>query len=130
MSNIPDFFKPFDRVLVRDNDGDYWEPELYGYYEAKSDCHSCLAGTYAYCIPYEGNEDLLGTKRGAAHVFRKGEPVGIWGGEDTGWIIALYDHFDAERGWHCGRSYQKSSAHVTGKKCLPASEVWPEPQDE
>ena len=56
-------FKPFDKVLVRDCDEVKWEIDLFQEYEEfKSDLYySCLASTWNQCIPYEGNEHLLGT---------------------------------------------------------------------
>lgn len=56
-------FKPFDRVLVRDKDTDTWEAEIYlGYNEEDEYCrYKCASMNYQFCIPYEGNEYLLGT---------------------------------------------------------------------
>ena len=56
-------FKPFDRVLVRNKDTDTWEAEIYlGYDEEdKYYCYKCTRMNYKFCIPYEGNEYLLGT---------------------------------------------------------------------
>ena len=53
--------KPFDKVLVRDNDSDCWRANLYGYVD-KDACYHCVYANWLYCIPYEGNEYLLGTK--------------------------------------------------------------------
>lgn len=59
-------FKPFDKVLAKYYEDDNWEASLFirtitddqdG--EIK---YECLNGTvYVYCIPFEGNEYLLGT---------------------------------------------------------------------
>lgn len=52
-------FKAFDRVLVRDNNFDKWETDIfqeYGEYVYK-----CFRYMWKQCIPYEGNESLLGT---------------------------------------------------------------------
>ena len=59
-------FKPFDKVLAKYYEDDNWEASLFirtitddqdG--ETK---YECLNGTvYVYCIPFEGNEYLLGT---------------------------------------------------------------------
>lgn len=55
-------FQPFERVLVRDQKTDEWTVDLYGskrkvvHYNYK-----CVGGLCVYCIPYEGNEHLLGT---------------------------------------------------------------------
>ena len=55
-------FKPFDRVLVRDKDTNTWEADIYlGYDEEDKYCrYKCASMNYQFCIPYEGNEYLLG----------------------------------------------------------------------
>jgi hypothetical protein len=57
-------FKPFDKVLVRDNDSEEWECTFYSN-ESGTDVteypHNTVSGHYRHCIPYEGNESLLGT---------------------------------------------------------------------
>lgn len=53
-------FKTFDKVLVRDRDCDLWQISLFGY--KNHNCYHCSNGYIWYqCIPYEGNEHLLGT---------------------------------------------------------------------
>ena len=56
-------FKPFDKVLVRDFDDSKWIPALYGFKaEIPSSIHIVTGGgKWKQCIPYEGNEHLLGT---------------------------------------------------------------------
>ena len=52
-------FKPFDKVLVRENDASLWRA---GFYSHELDGKYCVCGNYyPQCIPYEGNENLLGT---------------------------------------------------------------------
>lgn len=53
--------KPFkSNVLVRSTDDDVWRPAIYGF--ANSDRYYIVGGIYwKQCIPYEGNEHLLGT---------------------------------------------------------------------
>jgi hypothetical protein len=56
-------FKPFDRVLVRDANDRKWHIDFFeGYYNTGTLYkNTCLSSPYRYCIPYEGNEHLLGT---------------------------------------------------------------------
>ena len=58
-------FKPFDKVLVRDNTSDRWLPRLYSWNSHEVNEHYPYEVTseifYKYCIPYEGNEHLAGT---------------------------------------------------------------------
>ena len=56
-------FKPFDKVLVRCNKDSVWRCELFSHYNTfnKQYSYVCLSSVYKYCIPYEGNQHLLGT---------------------------------------------------------------------
>ena len=59
-------FKPFDKVLVRDDIDEKWILSIFGCYEDEVDAdfpYVCLNGRYCYCIPYEGNEHLLNTTK-------------------------------------------------------------------
>ena len=55
-------FKPFDKVLVRQSSEDNWEAMLFSNYTDKRHKYRCCGMNYMHCIPYEGNEHLLGTK--------------------------------------------------------------------
>lgn len=56
-------FKPFDKVLIRDEDNQTWRVCLFSHYREDLSCPYVCVGCSAYkqCIPYEGNEYLLGT---------------------------------------------------------------------
>ena len=55
-------FKPFDKVLVRDDEDECWEIELFGRKTNDDDyTYNCSHSCYRHCIPYEGNEHLFGT---------------------------------------------------------------------
>lgn len=57
-------FNPFDRVLVRDSDDEKWSACLYSHKDSNSrEYYHRMVGDagFAQCIPYEGNEHLLGT---------------------------------------------------------------------
>ena len=54
--------KPFDRVLVRDFEDQAWQVSLFSYKD--SDSYYCCNGcSWNQCIPYIGNESLLGTTK-------------------------------------------------------------------
>lgn len=55
-------FKPFDKVLVRDSKSDNWRANLFGYID-KDGYYRCVYANWVYCIPYAGNEHLLGTTK-------------------------------------------------------------------
>lgn len=56
-------FKPFDRVLVRDCKDENWAVNIFGYNtDGEKGLYYCIGnGCWRYCIPYEGNEHLVGT---------------------------------------------------------------------
>ena len=54
--------KPFDKVLVRDSESQAWQVSLFSYKD--SDSYYCCNGcSWNQCIPYIGNESLLGTTK-------------------------------------------------------------------
>lgn len=58
-------FKPFDKVLVRDNERGIWGPALFSH-KREGDMYpfrviATNAKCWKHCIPYEGNEHLCGT---------------------------------------------------------------------
>ena len=66
---VPDKFdistlKRFEsRVLVRNYESDYWKPAIFGFVEKNKNTSFYVEGGNFYnkCIPFEGNEHLLGT---------------------------------------------------------------------
>lgn len=58
--------KPFDKVLVRDRKTYHWEVDLFGFKtEGPNIVYHCVGGSWIFCIPYIGNESLLGTIKDA-----------------------------------------------------------------
>lgn len=53
--------KPFDKVLVRDSKSSEWRANLFSHKNV-NEPYCCVYASWNYCIPYEGNEHLLGTK--------------------------------------------------------------------
>lgn len=53
-------FKPFDKVLVRDSKASKWRANLFSHKNI-GEPYYCVYASWNYCIPYEGNEHLLGT---------------------------------------------------------------------
>lgn len=55
-------FKPFEKVLVRDGIDEEWRCNFYSHKESNSENpYRCVYSEFKYCIPYIGNEHLLGT---------------------------------------------------------------------
>lgn len=55
-------FKPFDKVLVRNGNNEPWVIEFFEKYITEKALYSCMCARWMQCIPYEGNEKLLGTR--------------------------------------------------------------------
>lgn len=55
--------KPFDKVLVRDRDDRKWGCDFFCHLGDKEGVFVCISSWWRQCIPYEGNEHLLGTKK-------------------------------------------------------------------
>ena len=67
---------PFEsRVLIRDTKLQKWSPAIWGFYDSDSqDYQYKLVGVIArYCIPYKGNEHLLGTTDDCNEYFKTWE---------------------------------------------------------
>lgn len=59
-------FKPFDKVLVRNDVDQNWTISQFSYYSENDENYPfiCINNFfYSYCIPYNGNEYLLGTAK-------------------------------------------------------------------
>ncbi len=58
-------FKPFDRVLVRVDNEDKWTCDIFSHYDYDADydkyVYVCVSTSWTQCIPFEGNEELIGT---------------------------------------------------------------------
>lgn len=52
--------KPFDKVLVRYGDGYVWQCNFFSSMD-EDDYYVCVSSYWHQCIPFEGNEHLLGT---------------------------------------------------------------------
>lgn len=58
-------FKPFDRVLCRDDKNELWRIDIFRFLRTLDNIYKyqCMANHYKYCIPYEGNEHLCNTNK-------------------------------------------------------------------
>lgn len=57
--------KPFDKLLCRDDIGEEWHIDLFESMVTHNSKYNykCMANIWKFCIPYEGNEHLLGTTK-------------------------------------------------------------------
>lgn len=56
-------FKPFEKVLVRDTYDDVWRASFFSHIKKSNGKYATACLIWKYCIPYEGNEHLLGTTK-------------------------------------------------------------------
>ena len=58
--------KPFDKVLVRNRNTQRWDVDLFGFKsgDGVNIFYHCVGSSWNFCIPYIGNESLLGTTKG------------------------------------------------------------------
>ena len=71
----PKTFKPFDKVLVRDDESCKWRVNFYSH-EGESMAYPfrCIGKTYTYCIPYnDDTKHLVGTKDEAPEFYKHWE---------------------------------------------------------
>lgn len=55
-------FETYDKVLMRDYNDLPWLPTMYAYSREGEYCYVSISGSvFKQCIPYEGNEYLVGT---------------------------------------------------------------------
>lgn len=66
--------KPFDKVLVRDNNEQFWTCDWFSFHDTKQVYPFACVGHYvSQCIPYEGNEHLIGTTDDCDEYFKNWE---------------------------------------------------------
>ena len=57
-------FKSFDKVLVRDSDDEEWSAALFSHMTNLESPYACVGNLFVcQCIPYEGNQELVGTTK-------------------------------------------------------------------
>lgn len=56
-------FAPFERVLVRDTDDEFWQIDLYDHYDEDDEyMYVCLGNRWRQCISFEENKNLHGMR--------------------------------------------------------------------
>ena len=88
-------FKSFDKVLVRDHPSQIWRADMFS--NKGTDIYVCVGNIWAQCIPYEGNEHLLGTTKDPASPepdFNLGDKVKVRNYPTQQWIKAIFTGYD------------------------------------
>ena len=87
-------FKPYDPVLTRDYDDQIWTASLFSHYSGNKKYPYFCTNHFKYtqCIPFEGNESLLGTCRSLNDLdtFTFGQKVRVWYRDPSKTFNAIY----------------------------------------
>lgn len=99
-----DSFEPFQKVLVRDSDRDNWRCGFFSHMrERMAFKYVATSDVWEQCIPYEGNESLVGTSDSPTPPepeFRFGDHVEV-SSDGAFWLKAIY----------CRKSYDPTKPH-------------------
>ena len=111
-------FKTFDKVLGRDEDTATWYGDIFIEYREDDYPYLCIGSNWKECIPYEGNEELLGTDK---------EPITTkWKPRDKDIFYAprysFYEHFvtmqyEWTNGRECNELYERGWVCRSEKEC-------------
>ena len=86
-------FKPFDRVLVRNSEDSTWCAAKYSHFDSARNRHVMVCNaSFLKCIPYEGNEHLVGTDKSQEEpeTFAFGEHIEVRDHNRDAWFRAVY----------------------------------------
>lgn len=93
-------FKPKDWVLVRNDEKEKWKLDIFSHFvDGNSFPYRCVGGYYDECLPYEGNEALLGTTDAPEekHVWHAGDRVDVLSDFDGMWHSGFIVEIDYTR---------------------------------
>lgn len=87
--------EPFQKVLVRDNENQEWRASFFSHMATYKDRPIYVTTVLAYyeCLPYEGNEHLLGTTNSPTPPeleFKWGDHVEVRDDEHQEWVRAVF----------------------------------------
>ena len=94
-------FKAKDWVLVRDDDKETWKLGIFSHLvDRPSFPYVCVGNSYDECIPYEGNEALLGTtdapEEKKTDGWKVGDKVEVQYCDDNKWYTGTIVEIDPE----------------------------------
>ena len=114
-------FKPKDWVLVRDDDDGKWNLSIFSHKDGNM--YRCCGIWWLQCIPYEGNEALIGTTDAPEekHVWHAGDHVDVLSDFDDMWHPGFIVEIDYTRSG-AGFSYRVESECF--KSITSTGKVW------
>lgn len=123
-------FKAKDWVLVRDGEKEKWKLDIFSHFvDGNLFPYICIGSYYSECIPFEGNEALLGTTDAPEekHVWHAGDHVDVLSDFDDMWHPGSIVEIDYTRSG-AGFSYRVESEcfksiNSTGKVWCKADQL-------
>ena len=120
-------FEPFQKVLVRDTDNQKWRCGFFSNIidEGTRPMYRATESVWHQCIPYEGNEHLLGTKDSPTPPepeFKFGDKVEV-SNDRIDWYKAIYLHKSTDDRHFLPRVvvvHENSSSHKEWTYCRKA----------
>lgn len=85
-------FNAFQKILVRDSENEEWVATFFSHYNDEGSEVAINDAHWKYCIPYEGNEDLVGTNRSKWEP-KRGDLVAVRDNRETIWHLRIFDSF-------------------------------------
>ena len=83
-------FKTGQEVLVRDDEDSNWEYGLYSHYCKNWSRHRVNSSNWVHCIPYKGNEHLVGTTDKPKEDLPINTPVMCYDVDTEEWTLKYY----------------------------------------
>lgn len=112
--------KPYDKVLVRDLNDEEWKIDFFNRNRDLDNYpYVCLSNVWKQCIPYEGNESLLGTTNTPEpkYKFKDGDPVIVWNNDSDKQYVRIFKFKDEFNSYY---TYDTLTKSITNwDNCIP-----------
>lgn len=132
-------FEPYQKVLVRDSDDHHWFATLASHKRDEEHTqfpYVTIAGVYyRHCIPYEGNEHLVGTTDTPKPKWepKPGELVAVWGDNPKHVVAREYVKKSANGNFVClygGYMEDRHGYEAEWPNCAPLRKHFNVPDEE
>lgn len=126
-------FEPYQKVLARFRKGEPWIAVLYSHKGERG--HLCGCYYYDDCIPYEGNEYLVGTTDDPKPKWepKPGELVAVWGNDPKHVVAREYVKKSADGNFVClygGYMEDRHGCEAEWQNCAPLRKHFNIPDEE
>ena len=114
--------KEFQKVLVRILGTDDWRPDIFCY--KQNNDYFCLRYIGENCIPYNGNEHLVGTTKSPDKHIKEYSVVGVKNDPDEVWKIRVFKEY-RDSNIFPYVVYETNVSVKCYKQCKLYEELWP-----